>query len=230
MFSVLVVEDNQALSSRCQSFLIEQGYNAVGASHIGEALDILESRHIDLLVCNTSIITSDAFTVIETVRSLDNELPIIALIDSSDFRSKQRAFNAGADDLMVKPVDLNELLLRLSALLRRARTASKQRVVIGNAVLDIASMTVVEGPVSTVLPPKEFMVLFKLCASPGRIFSRREIMDDVWGVQVKSNERTVDVHVKRLRERFAHSKSFRIETVRGVGYKAVELKSSADRL
>ena len=125
---------------------------------------------------------------------------------------------------MTKPIDLNELVLRISALLRRAHTVSKQRVIMGNAVLDHSTLTVTDGSSCVFLPPKEFKVLFKLCSSPGRIFTRQEIMDDVWGIHVKSNERTVDVHVKRLRERFESSTSFKIDTVRGIGYKATLMK------
>ena len=115
---------------------------------------------------------------------------------------------------------MNELALRISALLRRTRSASRQRVVIGNAVLDSSSLTVTEGADVSVLPPKEFMVLFKLCASPDRIFTRRDIMNDIWGIRTQTNERTIDVHIRRLRKRFSASGSFRIETVRGVGYRA----------
>lgn len=224
MFSILVIEDSQIVATLYSSFLDKQGFDVETVSFMNEALQVLEDRHVDLILCDTSIKTSDGIVTIEAIRSGDENIAIIALSEHDDFRTKQRAFNAGADDFMVKPIDLNELLLRIGALLRRARMASKQRIVIGNAVLDSTSLTVVDGPSSTVLPPKEFMVLFKLCTSPGRIFTRREIMDDVWGIHVKSNERTVDVHVKRLRERFERSKSFKIETVRGIGYKATERK------
>lgn len=224
MFSILVIEDSQIVATLYSSFLDKQGFDVETVSFMNEALRVLEDRHVDLILCDTSIKTSDGIVTIEAIRSGDENIAIIALSEHDDFRTKQRAFNAGADDFMVKPIDLNELLLRIGALLRRARMASKQRIVIGNAVLDSTSLTVVDGPSSTVLPPKEFMVLFKLCTSPGRIFTRREIMDDVWGIHVKSNERTVDVHVKRLRERFERSKSFKIETVRGIGYKATERK------
>lgn len=226
MFSILVVEDDQKLASLYGTFLEKQGYAVMPVANANEAIDALDSNHVDVVLCDTSLAGSDGFGVIDSIRSLDEEMPIIALNNMDDYRSKQRAFTAGADDLMVKPIDLNELLLRLTALLRRSRIVSRQRVVIGNAVLDSSSMTVVEGANSMVLPPKEFMVLFKLCASPGRIFTRRDIMDDVWGIHVKSNERTVDVHIKRLRDRFRQSKSFRIDTVRGVGYKVVERKQS----
>lgn len=224
MFSALIVEDDKHLNSMYCTFLSGQGYKTVSANDANEAMRQFEDNHIDVVLCDILISNIDGIMVVEAIRALDPDVPIIILTVLDDFRSKQRAFSAGSDDYMVKPVDLNELLLRITALLRRAHSTSKQRIVIGDAVLDSTSLTVIEGANSTVLPPKEFMMLFKLCASPGRIFTRRDIMNDVWGIHAESNERTVDVHVKRLRERFADSKSFRIETVRGIGYKAVTQK------
>ena len=224
MFSVLIVEDDKKLNSAYRLFLDQQGYKAFSAFNAAEAMRVFEGNHIDIVMCDIMIPDIDGVMIVESIRALDPEVPVIMLTALDDFRSKQRAFSAGSDDYMVKPVDLNELLLRMSALLRRAHSVSKQRIVIGDAVLDSTTLTVVEGSSSTVLPPKEFMVLFKLCSSPGRIFTRRDIMNDVWGIHVESNERTVDVHVKRLRERFEGSESFRIETVRGIGYTAVVLK------
>lgn len=224
MFSVLVVENSQVDSTVYTSFLAKQGFDVEIASSHQEATETLERHHVDLAICDISEKATDGVMAIEVIREQDDIMPIMALSNSNEFRVKQRAFSAGADDFMAKPVDLNELSLRISALLRRARIASKQRITIGNAVLDNTTMTVIDESDSWVLPPKEFKMLFKLCASPGRIFTREDIMNDVWGIHAKSNERTVDVHVKRLRERFAHSKSFRIETVRGVGYKVTERK------
>ena len=224
MFSALIVEDDKHLNSMYCSFLRGQGYETYGAYDANEAIRQFEQNRIDIVLCDIMISNIDGVMLVEAIRALDAEVPIIMLTVLDDFRSKQRAFMAGGDDYMIKPIDFNELLLRMSALLRRARSTSKHRIVIGDAVLDSTTLTVVEGASSTVLPPKEFMVLFKLCATPGRIFTRRDIMNDVWGIHAESNERTVDVHVKRLRERFADSKSFQIETVRGIGYKAVAKK------
>lgn len=224
MFSVLIVEDDKKLNTTYRSFLEKQGYDVHAAYEASEAIREFENSKIDIVLCDLMIPGIDGVMIVEAIRSLDPDVPIIMLTVLDDFRSKQRAFTAGSDDYLVKPVDLNELLLRISALLRRAHAASKQRVLIGDAVLDSTTLTVVEGDASTVLPPKEFMVLFKLCSSPGRIFTRRDIMNDVWGIRTESNERTVDVHVKRLRKRFELSKSFSIETVRGIGYKATALK------
>lgn len=224
MFSVLVVENSQVSSAACTSFLAKQGFDVEVVSSHFEAAKALDSHHVDLAICGVFEKAADGVMAIETIRDHDDIMPIMVLSNSGEFRVKQRVFAAGADDFMIEPVDLNELSLRISALLRRARVVSKQRITIGNAVLDNTTMTVVDGSDSWVLPPKEFKTLFKLCASPGRIFTREDIMHDVWGIHTKSNERTVDVHIKRLRERFAHTKSFRIETVRGVGYKVTERK------
>ena len=222
MFKVLVIENDQRLNSLYCSFLEKQGYEAIAANDAPEAFSTVEQVHIDLIMCDCDLHTDfvDGFMVIERIRSNDADMPISAISEGNNLKTKQRAFHAGCDDFLAKPPDLNELALRISALLRRTRSASRQRVVIGNAVLDSSSLTVTEGADVSVLPPKEFMVLFKLCASPDRIFTRRDIMNDIWGIRTQTNERTVDVHIRRLRKRFSASGSFRIETVRGVGYRA----------
>ena len=224
MFNALIVEDDQKLNTLYCSFLEKQGYHAIPAHDASEALASYETQRIDIVLCDIMMPGVDGVLLCESIRKLNPELPIMMLTALGDFKSKQRAFAAGSDDYMVKPIDLNELGLRMSALLRRAHSVSKRRIVIGDAVLDCDALTVVEGAESTALPPKEFLVLFKLCSSPERIFTRRDIMNDVWGVGAESGERTVDVHIKRLRKRFEGSKSFRIETVRGIGYKATALK------
>ena len=224
MFCALIVEDDQKLNSLYSSFLEKQGYNTIAANDATSAIAAFEANHIDIMLCDIMMPGIDGVMLVDAIRSMNPDLPIIMLTALGDFKAKQRAFSAGSDDYMVKPVDLNELALRMSALLRRSHSVSKRRIVIGDAVLDRDTLTVVEGEQSEVLPPKEFLMLFKLCSSPERIFTRRDIMDDVWGIQAESGERTVDVHVKRLRERFENSQSFRIETVRGIGYKVTVLK------
>lgn len=224
MFCALVVEDDQKLNSLYCSFLENQGYVAISAYDAVEAMASFEAHHVDIVLCDIMMSGIDGIMLADSLRKMNPELPIMMLTALGDFKSKQRAFSAGSDDYMVKPVDLNELSLRMSALLRRSHSISRRKIIIGDAVLDSDTFTVVEGPQSTVLPPKEFLVLFKLCSSPDRIFTRRDIMDDVWGIQAESGERTVDVHIKRLRKRFENSESFRIETVRGIGYKATVVK------
>lgn len=224
MLKALVIENDQRLNSQYCSFLAKQGYDAVSAHDALEALSAIDSNSVNIVICDYDLPNIDGFMVIERIRANDEEVPILATSTQNDLKSKQRAFNAGCDDYLVKPVDLNELALRLSALLRRMRSTSNQRIVIGNAALDSSSLTVTEGSNVTALPPKEFLLLFKLCASPGRIFTRRDIMDDIWGIRTGTDERTVDVHIRRLRKRFEESTSIQIETVRGVGYRAKATK------
>ena len=221
MFNVLIVEDDQKLNSLYCSFLEKQGFNTIATHNAAEAMNAFETDSIDIVLCDIMMPGIDGVMLVEALRNLNADLPIMMLTALGDFKSKQRAFMAGSDDYMVKPVDLNELSLRMSALLRRSHSASRRKIIVGDAVLDSDTLTVVEGSHSVVLPPKEFLVLFKLCSSPDRIFTRRDIMDDVWGIRAESGERTVDVHIKRLRKRFEDSESFAIETVRGIGYRAV---------
>lgn len=223
MFSALVVESNQKLSSLYSSFLSKQGYSVSAAYDAATAINFVESHRIDIILCELQLPGIDGFVTIQAIREIDPEVPIIVLTSLDDLRSKQRAYGACCDDYLTHPVDLNELALRMSAVLRRVKATSKKQLTIGNAVLDRDTFTVVEGSSEVFLPPKEFLVLFKLCSSPDRIFTRRDIMNDVWGIQAESNERTVDVHIKRLRKRFKNSESFRIDTVRGMGYKVTPL-------
>ena len=224
MFCALVVEDDQKLNSLYCSFLNKQGYETISAYDATQAMALFEQNRIDIALCDIMMPEVDGFMLIHAIRKLDADVPIIAMTALSDYASKQRAFSLEADDYMVKPIDLNELTLRISALLRRAQAVSKHRIIIGDAVLDSEQLTVVEKDRSVVLPPKEFMILFKLCSSIGRVFTRRDIMNDVWGIDTESGERTVDVHIKRLRERFEESTSFSIDTVRGIGYKVTAQK------
>lgn len=224
MFCALIIDDDQKLNSLYSSFLEKQGYHTISAFDASEAMDAFDKENVDIALCDIRMGGVDGVMLVDAIRKIKPDLPIIMITALGDFKSKQRAFTAGSDDYMVKPIDLNELLLRIQALLRRSHSVSKRKIVVGDAVLDSDTLTVVEGASSISLPPKEFMVLFKLCSSPDRIFTRRDIMDDIWGIQAESGERTVDVHIKRLRKRFERSKSFRIETVRGIGYKATVVK------
>jgi len=224
MFNVLLVEGDQKLSVAYCSFLERQGYTVIEAGGTADALAKFEANHIDIVLSDVTIANTDNIPLFLEIRKVDPNLPIMVLSEQGDLQSKQRAFSAEVDDYMLKPIDLNEMTLRISALLRRSHSVSKHKLVVGDAMLDSDTLTVVEGSKVVTLPPKEFQILLKLCSSTGRIFSRRDIMDDIWGIRTESNERTVDVHIKRLRKHFKDSKSFHIETVRGVGYKAVRLK------
>lgn len=221
MFKVLIVEDDTKLNRLYCVFLEKEGYETIGVFSGAEALSALEAQNIDIILCDVMMPGIDGFTLVDIVSRSYPDIPILMATALSSFGDKQRAFSAGSDDYMVKPIDLNELKLRVTALLRRAKKTSDRALTVGDAVLDMDSLTVTEGSYSEQLPQKEFYLLFKLLSSPGRIYTRRDIMDDIWGVETGSDERTVDVHVRRLRERFDESKSFSIETIRGLGYKAV---------
>ena len=220
MFKILVVEDDTKLNRLYCIFLQKEGFEPVGVFDATQALAELASQDIDLVLCDIMMPGIEGCALVDIIRESDALIPILMATAQSSFASKQRAFSAGSDDYMVKPIDLNELKLRITALLRRAKKASDRSLTVGNALLDLDTLTVTEGSSSEQLPQKEFLLLFKLLSSPGRIFTRRDIMDDIWGRETDSDERTVDVHIRRLRERFEGSKSFEIITVRGLGYKA----------
>lgn len=223
MFSVLVVENDEKSGSQYRSYLVKHGYDVIASHSAEDAMRLFKEEHVDIVLSAVKLPGIDGAALVSSIRKLDPNVPIMALSSLGDIASKKRAFNAGVDDYMVKPIDLNELSLRMSALLRRSHAVSGRQVIIGNALVDADTLSVVITDKETVLPPKEFMVLFKLCSAPGQTFTRRDIMSDIWSVNSDSDERTVDVHVKRLRERFEGNSSFRIETVRGVGYRAVAL-------
>jgi len=223
MFKILIVEDDIKLNRLYCIFLEKEGFEPVGVFDATQALSEIASQGIDLVLCDVMMPGIDGCMLVDIIRKSDFQIPILMATAKSSFADKQRAFSAGSDDYMVKPIDLNELKLRVVALLRRAQKMNSRSMTIGNALLDLDTLTVTEGSSSEQLPQKEFLLLFKLLASPGRIFTRRDIMNDIWGRETDSDERTVDVHVRRLRERFEDSESFEIITVRGLGYKAMVL-------
>ena len=159
--------------------------------------------------------------MIETVRSVNKSIPVLLVTARGSFNDKSRGFNLGADDYMVKPIDINELTLRVNALLRRSKIANEKRLVIGSTILDSDSYTVNVKGESLTLPQKEFLLLFKLLSYPDRVFTRFEIMDEIWGYESESDEKTINVHISKLRSRYENNPDFSIETVRGIGYKAV---------
>lgn len=224
MFKILVVEDDPKLNRLYGAFLEKEGFEPVAAFDAVQALDVLDAQKIDIMLCDVMMPGMDGCTLVDMVRTSNEEMPILMATAKSGFGDKQRAFSAGSDDYMVKPIDLNELKLRIAALLRRAKISSEHTLTAGEAVLDFDALTITEGDRSELLPQKEFYLLYKLLSSPNRIFTRRDIMDDIWGIDSGTDERTVDVHIRRLRERFEGDKNFEIVTVRGLGYKAVVLR------
>ena len=222
MFNILVVEDDAELNRLFCTVLRKNGYNPIGASDGEAALDIMQSEYIDLIITDIMMPRLDGFQLTESLRHTDRTTPVLLITAKDSFGDKQRGFLSGADDYMVKPVDVEEMLLRVGALLRRARIISDHRQVVGSTVLDYDTLTVTVGTKETVLPQKEFYLLYKLLSAPGHIFTRQQLMDEIWGMESETEARTVDVHINRLRERFRDCTDFSIVTVRGLGYKAVK--------
>lgn len=222
MFNILVVEDDAELNRLFCTVLEKNGYNPIGASDGEAALDIMQSEYIDLIITDIMMPRLDGFQLTESLRQTDRTTPVLLITAKDSFGDKQRGFLSGADDYMVKPVDVEEMLLRVGALLRRARIISDHRQVVGSTVLDYDALTVTVGKKETVLPQKEFYLLYKLLSAPGHIFTRQQLMDEIWGMESETEARTVDVHINRLRERFRDCTDFSIVTVRGLGYKAVK--------
>jgi len=222
MFNILVVDDDRHTRLLFKTLLERAKYTVFLASDGEEALTEMDKEHIDLVVLDVMMPRMNGYEFTKTLRDVNNYLPILMVSAKQLPEDKHKGFNAGIDDYMTKPVESEEFLLRIKALLRRARIASERRIVIGNAVLDYDSLTVTKGDEVIELPQKEFLLLYKLLSSPGKIFTRIQIMDDVWGSSSDAGWETVTVHIARLRKRFEDWQEFEIQSVRGLGYKAVK--------
>jgi DNA-binding response OmpR family regulator len=223
MFNIMVVEDNDNTRKLMDTVLSENGYIPVLAKDGIEALEILDRQHIDLIVLDIMMPNMDGYELTKVLREANYNLPILMVTAKEEPSDKKRGFIIGADDYMVKPVDEEEMILRIAALLKRSQIASELRIVIGKTELYYDELTVKVKKKFEELPQKEFMLLFKLLSYPKKIFTRRQLMDEIWGFETDTDERTVDVHINRLRERFKGNEDFEIVTVRGLGYKAVKL-------
>lgn len=222
MFNILVVDDDKNTRLFLTSVLENAGYSVYTAECGIDALEVLDREHIDLIVLDIMMPKMDGYEFTRTVRENDENLPILMLSAKQLPADKHRGFLVGTDDYMTKPVDDEEMLFRIKALLRRARIASERQIRVGEAVLDYDSLTVKRGAEEIQLPQKEFMLLYKLLSYPGKIFTRIQLMDEIWGQDSETGWETVTVHIGRLRKRFEHFEEFSIESVRGLGYKAVK--------
>lgn len=222
MFNILVVEDNLDLRELFVTTINNAGYRAFGATDGLDALNLMDNTHIDLIVADIMMPKMSGYELTKELRSLGNSIPILMVTAKDDYDSLQKGFSFGADDYMIKPVNVNELLLRIQALLRRARINSEKKIVIGSTIIDYESMTVKYNNDDIVLPLKEFNLLFKLLSFPGKIFTRQQLMDEIWGMDSETDDRTINTHINRLRERFSNNQDFEIVTIRGLGYKAVK--------
>lgn len=223
MVHILVVDDDKNTRRFMKAVLEEEQYIVFTASNGVEALDILDTTYIDLVVLDIMMPKMDGYEFTEILRSVQNELPILMVSAKQLPADRKKGFQVGIDDFMTKPVDAEEMVLRIKALLRRAKITSERKIMIGNVVLDADSLSVTREGETQVLPQKEFQLLFKLLSYPGKIFTRIQLMDEIWGTESDSGWETVTVHVGRLRRRFEGWSEFQIESVRGLGYKAVKL-------
>ena len=221
MFKILVVEDDRDLNRSVCHFLNRSGYEAVGCPGAEEAFDEMYGTTFDLIVSDIMMPGIDGFEFVKTVRSLNNEIPILFMTARDDFASKQRGFRMGIDDYMVKPIDLDELFLRIGALLRRAKIASSRRLEVGKLIMDADERTAVLDGEEIPLTAREFDLLYKLLSYPKKTFTRTQLMDEFWDVGTQAGTRTVDVYMTKLRSKLSACKDFEILTVHGLGYKAV---------
>lgn len=221
MTTILVVEDNDRLRRLMVTSLRHAGYTVLEVPNGQDALDLMEHQTVSLIIADLMMPVMDGFTLIESLRGANNMIPVLIVTAKETLDDKRKGFQTGADDYMVKPLDMEEMLLRVDALLRRSQIAISHLLTVGATSLNEDSLTTVRGSTVTVLPQKEFFLLQLLLSYPGKIFTRQALMDEVWGYDNDSDPRTVDVHIRRLREKFEGNDDFAIETVRGLGYRAV---------
>ena len=220
MFTILVVEDDRSLLKMMSAFLTLNKFNVVTATDGEAALEVMDSVLPDMVIADVMMPKMDGWELTAEIRRVWPLMPVILVTARDTLEDKRTGFSAGADDYLTKPLDLDELLLHINALLRRAQAMTSHRLTVGQTVLDYDELSVTRGDTVLTLPKKEFYLLFKLLSSPRQIFTRRQLMDEIWGMDAQSDERTVDVHIKRVREKCEIFPDFQIVTVRGLGYKA----------
>ena len=223
MFRIIIAEDDRELRCLFSHVLSKQGYFVTEVSNGREVLDALEKDYYDLIISDIMMPVMDGYELVRSLRRAGNNIPVLTITAKDAFDDMRMGFVSGTDDYMVKPINVNEMVLRVGALLRRVQIINERRLVVGETLLECDSLTVTSQGESRVLPQKEFMILYKMASYPGKIFTRQQLMDEVWGYEAVSDTHTVDVHIGRLRERFRDCKDFQIITIRGVGYKVVKL-------
>ncbi|MBQ8575159.1 MAG: response regulator transcription factor [Clostridia bacterium] len=221
MVKILVVEDNAQLNKSVCSYLNANGYECTGCLNAGEAYDVMDSNSFDLIITDIMMPEIDGYEFAREVRSVNQDIPILFMTAKDDFNSKRRGYSVGADDYMVKPVDLEEMLLRIGALLRRSNISKSKRLEVGSLVLDSEEHTAYIDGEEINLTVREFNILFKLLSYPKKTFTRSQLMDEFWSYDSASGSRTVDVYMTKIREKISSCKDFEIVTVHGLGYKAV---------
>ena len=223
MLKILIAEDDHELRRLFAHVLIKNGYTVKEVVNGKEALDAIDSDYYDLIISDVMMPIVDGYQLVRMLRDAGNNTPVLMITAKDAFDDMRLGILSGADDYMIKPVNVNEMVLRVQALLRRAQMINERKQTIGNTVLECDTFTVTTNSEVISLPQKEFMLLYKMASYPGRIFTRQQLMDDVWGYDTESDSHTVDVHIGRLRDRFRENPDFKIVTMRGVGYKVVKL-------
>lgn len=220
MVNILVVDDDAHIQKLISVYLENCGYKTVCASDGMKALQKMDETHFDMVIADIMMPRVDGYELTADIRTIDARIPILMITARDDYEDKRKGFLSGVDDYMTKPIDLQEMELRVAALLRRAQISAENRIILGEISVDADSRVVITPEETFDLPRKEFDLLFKLLSYPHKIFTRRQLMDEIWGLDSDADERTVDVHIKRLREKFVNCKEFDLVTVRGLGYKA----------
>ena len=221
MFNVLVVEDDKNLRKLISTCLKKNNYTTFEANDGEEALEMLDKQYIDLIITDVMMPKMDGFELIKELRMSEYKLPILLITAKDSIQDKKEGFLLGADDYMVKPINIEELLLRVKVLLRRAESTNERKIKIGDLVLNYDQMSVTKKDKVYFLAQKEFMLLYKLLSTPNTIFTRQELIEEIWGLESESDYRTVDVHIKRIRDKMQDVKEFEIVSIRGVGYKSI---------
>ncbi len=220
MFDILVVEDNENTRILMEDILKDNGYNAIVAKDGIEALEIMEHNHVDLIILDVMMPRMNGYEFAKTLRNSGCNIPILMITAKEASQDIKKGFISGTDDYMIKPVDEEEMFLRIKALLRRSKIVNERKLIIGKTELFFDKQLVTNGDNQWVLPQKEFMLIYKLLSYQGTIFTRSQLIDEIWGPDSETDWHTVDVHINRLRDKFSNSEDFEIKTVRGLGYKA----------
>lgn len=222
MFNILVVEDDKELRELFSTVLSDNGYNPISANNGKDALNILDYQYIDLIISDVMMPEMDGFTLTREIRDAKMDIPVLLITAKGSISDKQEGFRAGTDDYMVKPVDVKEMLWRVEALLRRVKAVKDRSTIIENTSFNYDTLSVVNKDNIVELPQKEFLLLYKMVSSLNKIFTRRQLFDEIWGIDSETDLHTLDVHISRLREKFKNNEDFEIVTVRGLGYKVVK--------
>ncbi len=221
MFNILIVEDDKNLRKLIVTYLKKNEYNTYEATNGEQALNVLDKNYIDLIISDVMMPQMDGFELIKELRTSNYKVPILLVTAKNNIKDKKQGFLLGADDYMVKPINMEEMLLRVQVLLRRSQSANERKIRIGDFVLNYNQMSATKKDKIFVLAQKEFLLLYKLLSTPNTIFTRQELMEEIWGLESESDYRTIDVHIKRIREKLYDVEEFEIVTIRGVGYKSI---------